>query len=152
METERPNIHAAPEKNRRAALKLLIAAVIFALIGTIHWVVIQNKAMSCTEHADGTITEISQSFKLKGAPKSRWTVTFTAEDGREYTIKSGKTSRTADVGETVEVLYDPHKPKRAFIEETPPGGGLAEFICAGISMLAAVICLSRKPKKKAAEG
>ena len=141
----------APESSRRIAKILLTAAAVFAIAGTVHWTVLHNKILSCTTIADGTVTGVTKAPKLIGSQKYKWDVSFTAEDGAEYTFRSSKTDRAAEAGDEVDVLYDPHKPTTAIVSDYPPDGGMAEYVCAGISLVAAVICLSRKQKPQPAE-
>ncbi|MCR5122432.1 MAG: DUF3592 domain-containing protein [Ruminococcus sp.] len=148
---ERPNLNEAPESAKRTVLILLIITALLAAIGVVHRLMTRNKITSCSAVTKGTVTGITHVLKLKGSsPKYRRKIAYTAKDGTEYTLKSQKTLRKADEGDTVTVYYDPHKPKRAVIEELPPDGGVTEFIFAGITLLTAVICLAYKPKQQPA--
>ena len=86
----------------------------------------------CTSTAEGTVTFVWYDYAKGGYyTSSDWTVSFTADDGREYTFEVKNVYNKARQGDHYTVFYDPAKPRRAYVKEAQPVSGSA-WIFAGI--------------------
>lgn len=86
----------------------------------------------CTSTAEGTVTYVETNYTKGGSSSSfNWTVSFTADDGREYTFEVKWADTKATKGDHYTVYYDPAKPRRAYVKEASPVSGAA-WVCAGI--------------------
>lgn len=135
--------------------KLIAPGVLFALVGAVFmafasWLYWEDAAFAERAlDAQGTVTENIRYYDDEGELLYRPVVTYSDEAGQSHTFSSSVSSSSPqfDIGETVDVLYDPAAPGDARVDAFMSRGifplafgglGLVAFLCGAGMVYAAV--------------
>lgn len=122
---------------------LFILSAVFLIAGLGEKIAYSNYDTECTAETTGIITEVKRKSGNHGRSSYKWKVSFTAEDGREYSFKTQSTFDKAYVGDHTDVLYKPSDPKKAYAKKVTPDGGAVNLIMAGGLLVAGLIKMRR---------
>ena len=126
-------------------IAILIGVIAFALSAYN-----KSKIDKCTERTDGVIVEIICSNE-DGYDTKRTTyrpiVEYTVgSETYSHKVTNPGRKHTFEIGEKMEVYYEPDNPDNAFVEREEAGNSIASkvmFVCAGLNVLFAIILFIR---------
>jgi hypothetical protein len=107
----------AMDPQLRAAFWILGPLGLIILAGAIYLLVRSSAFVATAAHAGGKVVDLADSRSNDGSTTFRPVVSFEV-GGESYTFKSKNGSRPAryDIGDAVDVLYDPKNPQDARID------------------------------------
>lgn len=127
-----------PERSRRPdrtvqAATAFVAAALFFVLGFVEWhdtYVLKDRG----EVVNATVDDVGL------GRQARITVSYTTREGEPVTAKTRHYSTTRPaVGDTIRVVYDPHKPSR--IQVADGLGYVATYILVGMGVLVCLVAL-----------
>ncbi len=114
---------------------LLVTGGALIITGIFNNASAKRRKAACTARAEGTVTHVSTQTDGENHKTYSLRILFTAESGKRYEFETRHTGNKREVGDTVDIFYDPADPSNLYAETAPPVTGTTKFIMGGVCIV-----------------